>query len=202
MICDGSGFDLSEILGRKFSSTNIECLNFINSKEEVEAKGKGYGEGEIIAYALKNSKYLSQSDRFMKATGKLWVSNIRDLIKNRHELFLIDAHFKRHANKYELQYLDTRFFISDIDFYKKFLMDAYKESSFEPGCNIEHIFLKRLIEHKASNFIFQKTPVIHGFGGGNGCYYKQGLLKGIKISLKKKILAKNSKFINLFIADN
>ena len=202
VICDGSGFDFSGTASRAFPGANIECLNFINSTKEVEAKGKGYGEGEIIAYALDNSKYLNQSDRFMKSTGKLWVSNVHKLIKNRHELFLIDAHFKRHFKKYEIQYLDTRFFISNIDFYKQFLIDAYKESCFEPGCNIEHIFLKRLLRINARNFIFQKNPAIYGFGGGNGSYYKYSLIKRILINLKKRLLTTNPKFINLFIIDN
>lgn len=202
VICDGSGFDFSETASSAFPGVNIECLNFINSTKEVQAKGKGYGEGEIIAYALDNSKYLKQSDRFMKSTGKLWVSNVHKLLKNRHELFLIDAYFKRHFNNYEIQYLDTRFFISNIDFYKQFLIDAYKESCFEPGCNIEHIFLKRLLGIKARNFILQKNPAIYGFGGGNGSYYKQGFIKGILINLKKRLLTKDSKFTHLFVIDN
>ncbi len=41
---------------------------------------KGYGEGEIISYALNNSKYLKNSESFYKLTGGLTVENINDVL--------------------------------------------------------------------------------------------------------------------------
>src|SRR5271169_3656162 len=52
VICDGSNFDFSRILQEKFPEANIECLFFENNKELVVLYGKGYGEGEIVEYAL------------------------------------------------------------------------------------------------------------------------------------------------------
>ena len=67
VICDGSNFDFSKIVLKKFPNANIECLFFQNNKELVGIHGKGYGEGEIVNYALENSSYLNESDFFAKA---------------------------------------------------------------------------------------------------------------------------------------
>src|SRR5271169_740705 len=56
VICDGSNFDFSNIVREKFPAANIECLFFQNNQEMVRLHGKGYGEGEIVNYALLYSR--------------------------------------------------------------------------------------------------------------------------------------------------
>jgi hypothetical protein len=81
VICDGSGYDFTEICRTKFPEAKIECLFFINNKEKVAELGKGFGEGEIIDYALDHSKYIEESDFFVKCTSKLWVNNFNELFE-------------------------------------------------------------------------------------------------------------------------
>ncbi len=64
IICDGSGFDFSSMMQEKFPHLQIECLAFLNDAEVVKRRGKGFGEGEIIRYALEHSNYLRQSTWF------------------------------------------------------------------------------------------------------------------------------------------
>ena len=66
VICDGSGFDFSDTVKNKFPLAKIECIFFDNDAEKIKIHGKGYGEGEIIRYALQHSHMLLKSDVFIK----------------------------------------------------------------------------------------------------------------------------------------
>src|SRR6267143_669388 len=68
VICDGSGYDFSEIVKKRFPERRIECLFFENNKQLVERHGKGFGEGEIIKYALRHSLFIKEADWFAKCT--------------------------------------------------------------------------------------------------------------------------------------
>jgi hypothetical protein len=52
----------------------LEVLVF-SGNDKAQIYGKGFGEGEIVAYAMKNSRYLSQSQTFYKITGRLFIQN-------------------------------------------------------------------------------------------------------------------------------
>ena len=44
-------------------------------------QGKGYGEGEIIEYALKNSAFLHSEREFIKLTGRITIENLDAIIR-------------------------------------------------------------------------------------------------------------------------
>lgn len=53
-------------------------FEFLNAPESPKAalRGKGYGEGEIIRYALGNSRLLGEANCFYKITGKLYCPEV------------------------------------------------------------------------------------------------------------------------------
>lgn len=61
VLCDGSNFNFSPLIKLRFPTASIECLYFENDQNLIKLHGKGYGEGEIIRYALKHSVLLSES---------------------------------------------------------------------------------------------------------------------------------------------
>ena len=86
VVCDNSGFDYSELkfLSELACSNNkqIEFLNFKGSVNQIQEKGKGFGEGEIMKYILTNSKlFFEEEGSFLKVTGRLKVVNIDWVVK-------------------------------------------------------------------------------------------------------------------------
>lgn len=195
VICDGSSFDLSDIVTAAFPGANIECLNFRNSAEWVARYGKGYGEGEIVNFALANSKILAGSDYFAKCTAKLWVENYVECLKSWNGIFLCHGFFE---NVFSLRitffsYVDTRFYLANKKFYKDNLASAYLRLANGEGLSIEHHFRDILIEQNFKKILFGLPPVICGVGGGNGFYYKNNLKRRLKDRLRLQ-LVKNHRF--------
>lgn len=50
----------------------LEILSFMSTNDIIKFKGKSYGEGEILNYAIDNSRYLKNDDAaFYKLTGQI-----------------------------------------------------------------------------------------------------------------------------------
>src|ERR1019366_7445454 len=172
VICDGSNFNFSRIILEKFPEVNIECLFFENNKELVGLYGKGYGEGEIVKYALLNSVYLKESDFFAKCTAKLWVENFFECLKCSNGTFLCKGYFSNvfSFKKTQFSYVDTRFYLVNKSFYLKNLVSAYLNVGGEQGLSLEHCFRDVILKEKYKKIMFNVPPVICGVGGGSGTY--------------------------------
>lgn len=184
VICDGSGFDLSEKVKEQFPGSNIECLSFMNDVGAVSAFGKGYGEGEIINYALDNSLILRGEKVFAKITSKMWVKNFVQCLQMWRGNFLgmpilaMDQTFSSVA----LDRIDTRFYISDIDFYRKHFSKAYLRVRDAEGYFLEHSFKDVIMESKMSKFGFPITPNIEGISGSLAKDFRTLIPLDLKIS--------------------
>jgi hypothetical protein len=200
ILCDGSNFDFGPAITKSFPSKKIEFLRFQNSSSSVQRLGKGFGEGEIVKHALTHSQILRKSTAFAKCTGKLWVGNFRECLDQWNGIFIGDAFFSNIFNTLntKIQYIDTRFYIVDKNFYLLYLVDAYIFTSFEENNSLENIFLKKLMSLNMKSFIFSINPIIQGMGGGSGTYYKNNLKRKIKNNLKRFILKKYSQYRPLF----
>jgi hypothetical protein len=203
VICDGSGFDFSRIVGEKFPRARIECLNFQNDKKMVAYHGKGYGEGEIIKYAIANSSHLADSDWFVKCTAKLWVDNFSACIKEWNGQFLCWAFFANvfSFKKTKFAYIDTRFYVINKNFYLKYFSDAHLEVGGPEGRSIEDIFREVVLTNGMQKVIFNTPPVICGVGGGSGKYYKTGMRRRIKEKLRARLVKLNPFFRPLINCD-
>ena len=201
VICDGSDYDFSDLLNKEFPSLKIESLHFMNNVDLIQKHGKGYGEGEIIRYALDNSIFLREADWFVKCTAKLWVENFNSCILQWNKKFVCKAYF---ANVFSLrrsvlEYIDTRFYMVDKDFYLNNFSNAYKNLSLDDGSSIETEFLRVLVDKKLDHCMFRVPPIISGVGGGSGKYYNSSTLRKIKESLRTRFISCSSRFRDLFI---
>jgi len=201
VICDGSGFDFSPLLKERFPNLNIESIHFMNNVDLIKKHGKGYGEGEIIRYALAHSHFLQNADCFVKCTAKLWVNNFMACLHQWNGEFACKAFF---ANVYSfktttLEYIDTRFYISKKSFYLTHLSRAYESLAEGEGSSIEDEFLKVLRGLSLKRYMFSNPPVVSGVGGGSGKYYNSSFIRNIKEMLRTKLVMHNSKFRELFI---
>jgi len=204
IICDGSNFDFSVIARTIFPNNNIEVLHFQQSSEKVKIYGKGYGEGEIIEYALKNSKYISQYQCFAKCTAKLWIKDYIKCVSAFDGPFNGRAHFSNVFTKLnpKLEYIDTRFYIVDKIFYIDILLNLYKKTNLQENISIEDIFLDEFIKIKLKKFLFDFNIRIYGVSGGSGKYYNNKFYSNLKGNIKIALLKKCKNIKELFISSH
>lgn len=201
VICDGSGFDFSPLLKKQFPNLNIESIHFMNDRDLVKKHGKGYGEGEIIRYALANSSFLKEADWFAKCTAKLWVENFFDCVKKWKSPFACKGFF---ANVFSLkntslEYIDTRFYLCEKTFYLNNFSSAYQNLGVDDGSSIEQEFLKIIRNLHLKHYMLDTSPIISGVGGGSGKYYNTSIIRQIKEVVRTYLVKHNPKFKDLFI---
>lgn len=202
VLCDGSSFDFTNEVEERFPKALIECLSFENNQDMVRSYGRGYGEGEIVRYALHHSKLIAQAGCFAKCSSKLWVENFLQCSKKWNENFLCKGVFSNvffPLKKTELSYIDTRFYISSLNFYRQNLIDAHLSIDKRKGYGLEHSFLVLLNKKKFKRIMFTVSPVISGVGGGTGTYYKNSWVRRYKESLRLTLVRAHPKFKFLFI---
>lgn len=151
VLCDGSGYDFeaSEAIKKLIQNdSNFEVLSFLNDFTKVTEFGKGYGEGEIIKYALSHSQKLRGVQHFMKITGRLFCCDFYKSING-----MLRSDFSGIALiGYKLNFIprdehafDTRFYVVRRNFYENFLIDAYREVNDKSGNYLEYVFYKKLL---------------------------------------------------------
>lgn len=164
ILCDGTGFDWGAEIGGLYDDINFEFLSHINDVEGVKKYGKGFGEIQTLNFVVDNSVFLKSSPQFMKITGKYWVSNINSIpIKDLYSSFKCKSIYKISNRK--LLYINSAFYISSVEFYKKYFYNSYKLINDHMGDDLEHVLAKILIKERVSNYQFRCSPDICGWTG-------------------------------------
>jgi hypothetical protein len=211
ILCDGSGVDFSRQIYLKYPDANIEFLTFKNNSMLVRKYGSGYGEGEIINYALFHSKLLKNEPSFVKCTSKLYVENFRAILNRFNGKFICQctfanvrifrSFFNYHAKeKINLLSIDTRFYIINKEIYLNFFRKAYKEVRHSKTYYLEHAFLDAAIKSRLCHFISDFVFKITGVSGTlNKEYRKIGPLYFLKMQMNFRLIKSVKKFKKLFI---
>lgn len=172
VFCDNSNFKscvfndfkiFAESVGKQF-----EYLTFMGDAEKYSKGGKGYGEGEIIEYALNNSELICKAKSFVKVTGRLKVKNSQKVFGCLNEgmnLFNRDIYSGRKG-------IDTRFYAVDTLFYKNKLLDKYHNCQIH-NKSIEFIFWDFLITDKKSWRCTFAYPNVDGINGALSNNYSE-----------------------------
>ena len=146
--------------------------------QNEDFRGKGWGEGMIIRWALDNAKTLNEPKSFVKITGRHQVLNlsriltvIRQGLETYPEIKFICQTFScsRCISSVIGPVINTEFFWSDRDFFQQYLVDAYEEVDDREGIYFEHVLARRLIE-LSGRFEFGVLPlpvIIRGVWGYN-----------------------------------
>ena len=152
------------------SETRVEQIHYQQDNESVTRKGKGYGEGKLIEYALDNSELLARGEYFFKCTGKLYVRNfpvIAGAIKTKN----ISNLFWRYMGdgSWMEPWADCRFYYTSKTFARSHLLPAYFASNDRTDAVCEYHIHQAL----ARNMQIGKSvrPLITGYGGGTGETY-------------------------------
>ena len=166
---ENSGIDISHLFQDAIDAGRMEYLTFHGN--ENKEKGKGYGECEIIRYALDNSKIIKSTNevRIVKITGRLVITNIRSIIflhrilsSKRTTFCMINSDFS---------FPDSRIIMAHIDFYRIFLKNQEKIND-PRGYFFEHALgdtIKNERKYPFSPFFLH--PQIIGISGSTGKEY-------------------------------
>ena len=175
VVCDGSNFDFRPSL-RAFGSDKsdrVESIFFDSDREQVMQKGKGFGEGEIVAYALWHSRWIRECSVFAKCTGKLWISNFKPCLFGFNKKISIDCSYENVLRFTDRRIqCDTRFYLVNKTFYLKHFAQAHDAVNDYAGYYLENAFAASLsgIIHNRTDFLI--APQIHGVSGSLGTRYE------------------------------
>lgn len=82
VIADATGqllLDTSEVTLLSQMGIEVEQIHYAQDNEMILSRGKGYGEGALIEFAVENSKFLKEADNFFKCTGKMYCRNFSEI---------------------------------------------------------------------------------------------------------------------------
>lgn len=170
---ENSGTDISHLFTDAIKSNRMEYLSFSgnNNKE----RGKGYGECEILQYAINHSVLINSAkeQRIAKITGRLIIRNIKRIVWW-HTLFSSQQTIFFAINS-DLTFPDSRFIIATKTFYQTFLKskDCINDSA---GYYFEHALCDTIKREKGFAFSpFYIMPHIEGMSGSSGKLYDEGV---------------------------
>jgi hypothetical protein len=158
----------------------LEILSFTGSNDLIGIKGKSYGEGEILNYAIDNSAYLAD-DRtsFYKLTGRISVENVNAILAgSRHDNIFIRWDIRKDE-------VDTRFFKSQVKFFKDTLYPLLDSIDERSSLSIEEVYFNALRGNPAVRS-FPAYPTIRGTCASLGKPYDLGLFKSLYRTLQLK----------------
>lgn len=201
VVCDGSNHDFSLSIAERYPDAAIECLYFENQQDLVRSHGRGYGEGEIVRYALAHSRVIAQAGCFAKCTAKLWVPNFAQCAADWHTGIRLKAVFLdvfSPLRPTRLAYIDTRFYIASCESYREHFESAHYQIRASDGHGLEECFRDVFLQHRFPSSLFRVPPIICGVGGGTGSYYRNPLKRRIKERFRLALVRMNQQFRDYF----
>lgn len=165
VFCENSGTDISYLFQDFIDSGKLECLSFIGNQDKQ--KGKGYGEAEIIEYALKHSCFINDNCIVTKITGRLIINNICNILsplKKRDNFVSCLFHS-------DLKFADSRLVCATVGFYSYFLKHKNQIND-NNSIYFEHILSSSVIDSNIRYIPFSEAPIIIGQSGTTGDTYQ------------------------------
>jgi len=181
IVCDNSGFDYSRNPRLKeavaASTKQVEFLCFVADKEKIIEKGKGYGEGLMMAHVFGTSRLLERSGpSVFKVTGRLIVANFDKIARRVKPGKTYFQGVSR--NPFENpEKVDTRFYFIDKAVFRGWLIEAFKNVDDKRGHYLEHTYYQALKTHAVAYTGFGIPPLFIGVSGSTGLSYSIGPAK-------------------------
>ena len=150
------------------NGVELELFSFQGNTEKACIQGKGYGEGEIIAYVFLHSELIRTEDYFVKITGRLRVDNLKAIVrrlKQQRTYFNIPNRTIR--NMY-----DTRIYGMPIKQFKDYFLHSYEQVKDDQGIFLEMVYTMIMQEYNIKVHNFPKYPRIVGVSGSGGLKYE------------------------------
>lgn len=163
IFCENSNTNIGPFFNTKID--RLEILTFSGNQDKL--RGKGFGEAEIIDYALHHSSFIQDNSIIIKITGRLIVNNICQLLKTikcKHDFVTCLFHS-------DLKFADSRVFCGTVSFYKEILNNKDKMND-EQGVFFEHILASTVLDSSVCFVPFSEEPCLTGISGTTGKLYQ------------------------------
>ena len=176
------------------SNIPVKLLSFRANQEEVVHRGKGYGEGEAIKYALQESKgYDVYNTMLIKITGGLEILNINEIMENApQDCITINLNYPYH------DMYDTRFYMIPFHLYEEYLVNCHKQVDDRKWICLEHLFYRSIINGRLKTRCTFTYPLYMGKSRSTGKDYSDNPLYKRLDVLCKCGLMNNGGIIRVF----
>lgn len=182
VFAENSNTDISNSFQQAISCNRIEFLTFYGNNNKN--RGKGYGEAEIIEYALNNSQFIASSNRecaIVKITGRLIIENLKDIVNKRFIFQRQNSIVVSYNSDFTLA--DSRVIIAPFNFYISFLKNKELINDFN-NTYFEIVLSDSIKQSKNFHYYpFYIEPQITGISGSTGEEYLP-----YKRNLKRRII--------------
>lgn len=171
IVCvENTGFNFSSCLCHHKNSKRLECLTFYGNNYPKEL-GKGYGEAQIIKYAIDNSKHINKGTYIIKITGRLIIKNINSIIN---PLLLRISKNIIQIDFYSKSFVNSTCFICPSTWISKTIQLYENHLNDTAGYYFEHMLYNSII--KSSNILLYPIipPFIIGISGTQNKPYING----------------------------
>lgn len=178
--------DISDSFKEYQGNGRLEYLTF-NGNNFDRNKGKGYGEAEILEYAICHSVFLQKTDFIVKVTGRLKVLNVMTLLQI-HKYFLFCSDIQCVLNLKD-SFADSRLFIATVDFLQNNFLEKKEMINDKKGVYLEHVLFNSIYyQNKYVFYPFFLRPIISGISGTSGKPYWEGNYYRVKLTHFQEML--------------
>lgn len=188
---ENSGFDLSEFrtIAKGARQKQIEFLSF-KCPPFHGSLGKGYGEMLCLEECLNHSELVNAADRFLKVSGRYYLSNADVLLKFIAEKDGSDVicNFKHH-----LTWADSRAFGGTVEFLRKYLCPMKDVVNDTLKSEFEHVLARAVHRLMADSGRWSMTPEalrIEGVSATHGRNWAHSPLGRLKQTVKHELISR------------
>ena len=170
---DNSNVDIKEYnVISNIVDDRLELLSFDGNHDKEH--GKGYGELEIIDYAIKHSNIINSNTNvsIIKITGRLVIVNIMTIINQLKYNILPSSNSVICSMNSDFSMADSRLLIAPLNFYKRLIENRMAINDSE-GVYLEHVLCSLIKKQNLYAFhTFFSEPQYQGVSGSTNITYE------------------------------
>ena len=170
---DNSNVDIKEYnVISNIVDDRLELLSFDGNHDKEH--GKGYGELEIIDYAIKHSNIINNNKKvsIIKRTGRLVIVNIMTLLNQLKYNILPSSNSVICSMNSDFSMADSRLLIAPLNFYKRLIENRMAINDSE-GVYLEHVLCSLIKKQNLYAFhTFFSEPQYQGVSGSTNITYE------------------------------
>jgi hypothetical protein len=171
VFCENSNYGIEKLYHLKElaekNRIELELLSFQGDTVQTGIHGKGYGEGEIMAYVFVNSRLAAGEGFFVKITGRMRIDNIKKIAGRLNQ----EKTYFNIPNRTRRDIYDTRIYAMPRKQFERYFKDSYEKIQDEQGIFLEMVYTDILLQNGIRVNNFPRYPRITGISGSNGISY-------------------------------
>jgi hypothetical protein len=178
VVADATGANVlsdEELAEIQLLDVDIEQISYAQDTARLTERGKGYGEGRLIEFAIENSRILGSNANFYKSTAKTFVRNFADIRKMIGQNSIDSIFWKKVDPQHQLvPHIDCRFYLTSKDYARRHLIPAYLLADDRVNAPCEQFIYAELT--RSAKAAFAARPFVHGVAGlDDQDYFDQSL---------------------------